>query len=139
MRSYIWYRIGKMHCYGLGTQQDYEKAFEWFLKSAKEGNKFAQYSLGNLYYYGNGTDKDLSQAFHWYMKSAEQGQPYASYSIAQMYNKGEYVFKDENQAQEYYKQALAGFLELESKNQADDNLFYKMGTMYKTVWALKRI
>ena len=131
MRSYIRYRIGKMHCYGLGTQQDYEKAFEWFLKSAKEGNKFAQYSLGNLYYYGNGTDKDLSHAFHWYMKSAEQGQPYAAYAAAQMYNKGEYVFKDENQAQEYYKQALAGFLELESKNQADDNLFYKMGTMYK--------
>lgn len=131
MRSYIWYRIGKMHCYGLGTQQDYEKAFEWFLKSAQEGNKFAQYSLGNLYYYGNGTDKDLSQAFQWYMKSAEQGQPYAAYAAAQMYNKGEYVSKDENQAQEYYKQALAGFLELENKEQADDNLFYKMGTMYK--------
>ena len=131
MRSYIRYRIGKMHCYGLGTQQDYEKAFEWFLKSAEEGNRFAQYSLGNLYYYGNGTDKELSQAFNWYMKSAEQGQPYAAYAAAQMYNKGEYVFKDENQAQEYYKQALAGFLELESKNQADDNLFYKMGTMYK--------
>ena len=37
MRSYVWYRIGKMHCYGLGTEQDYEKAFEWFLKSAQEG------------------------------------------------------------------------------------------------------
>ncbi len=131
MRSYIWYRIGKMHCYGLGTQQDYEKAFEWFLKSAQEGNRFAQYSLGNLYYYGNGTDKDLSQAFQWYMKSSEQGQPYAAYAAAQMYNKGEYVSKDENQAQEYYKQALAGFLELERKNQADDNLFYKIGIMYK--------
>lgn len=131
MRSYVRYRIGKMHCYGLGTQQDYEKAFEWFLKSAEEGNRFAQYSLGNLYYYGNGTDKDLSQAFHWYMKSAEQGQPYAAYAAAQMYNKGESVTKDEQLAQEYYKQALAGFLELESKDQADDNLFYKMGTMYK--------
>lgn len=131
MRSYIRYRIGKMHCYGLGTQQDYEKAFEWFLKSAKEGNKFAQYSMGNLYYYGNGTDKDLSQAFQWYMKSAEQGQPYASYSIAQMYDKGEYVSQSEENAQRYYKAALSGFLELESKDQADDNLFYKMGTMYK--------
>ena len=34
MRSYVWYRIGKMHCYGLGTEQDYEKAFQWFLKSS---------------------------------------------------------------------------------------------------------
>ncbi|MFR1842120.1 MAG: MobP3 family relaxase [Oscillospiraceae bacterium] len=131
MRSYIWYRIGKMHCYGLGTEQNYAQAFGWFLKSAEEGNKFGQYTLGNLYYYGNGTDKDLSQAFQWYMKSAEKGQPYASYSIAQMYNKGEYVSKDENQAHEYYKQALTGFLELESKDQADDNLYYKLGSMFK--------
>ena len=131
MRSYIWYRIGKMHCYGLGTEQNYEKAFEWFLKSAAEGNKFAQYSLGNLYYYGNGVERDLSQAFQWYMKSAQQGQPYASYAVAQMYSKGEYVTKNEGAAQRYYKAALSGFLKLESKDQADDNLFYKIGTMYK--------
>ena len=131
MRSYIRYRIGKMHCYGLGTEQNYAQAFGWFLKSAKEGNKFAQYSLGNLYYYGNGTDKDLSQAFQWYMKSAQQGQPYASYAVAQMYSKGEYVTKNEGAAQRYYKAALSGFLELESKDQTDDNLYYKLGSMFK--------
>ena len=112
MRSYVWYRIGKMHCYGLGTEQDYEKAFEWFLKSAQEGNKFAQYSLANLYYYGNGVEKDLSQAFWWYRKSSEQGQPYAPYAVAQMYDKGEYVSQSEETAQRYYKVALSGFLEL---------------------------
>ena len=133
MRSYVWYRIGKMHCYGLGTEQDYEKAFEWFLKSAHEGNKFAQYSLANLYYYGNGVEKDLSQAFLWYRKSSEQGQPYAPYAVAQMYDKGEYVSQSEETAQRYYKVALSGFLELESKDQADDNLFYKIGVMYKNV------
>ena len=131
MRSYVWYRIGKMHCYGLGTEQDYEKAFEWFLKSDQEGNKFAQYSLANLYYYGNGVEKDLSQAFLWYQKSASQGQPYASYAAAQMYSKGEYVAENKETAQRYYKAALSGFLELESKDQADDNLFYKIGVMYK--------
>ena len=131
MRFYVWYRIGKMHCYGLGTEQDYEKAFQWFLKSAQEGNKFAQYSLANLYYYGNGVEKDLSQAFLWYQKSASQGQPYASYAAAQMYSKGEYVAENKETAQRYYKAALSGFLELESKDQADDNLFYKIGVMYK--------
>ena len=131
MRSYVWYRIGKMHCYGLGTEQDYAQSFEWFLKSAHEGNKFAQYSLANLYYYGNGVEKDLSQAFWWYRKSSEQGQPYASYAVAQMYSKGEYVAENKETAQRYYKAALSGFLELESKDQADDNLFYKIGVMYK--------
>ena len=131
MRSYVWYRIGKMHCYGLGTEQDYAQSFEWFLKSAQEGNKFAQYSLANLYYYGDSVEKDLSQAFLWYQKSASQGQPYASYAVAQMYSKGEYVAENNETAQRYYKAALSGFLELESKDQADDNLFYKIGVMYK--------
>lgn len=63
MRSYVWYRTGKMQCYGLGTEQNYEKAFQWFLKSAQEDNKFAQYSLANLCYYGTGVEKDLPQAF----------------------------------------------------------------------------
>lgn len=131
MRPYVWYRIGKMHCYGLGTELNYEKAFKWFLKSAEMKNRFAQYSLANLYYYGNGVEKDLSQAFNWYIKSAEQDQPYAAYSVAQMYSNGEAVHKDEDEAQKYYKQALNGFLSLEKKNQTDDNLFYKIGTMYK--------
>ena len=131
MRSYVWYRIGKMHCYGLGTEQDYKQAFDWFLKSATAGNKFAQYSLANLYYYENGVEKDLSQAFLWYQKSSAQGQPYASYAIAQMYNKGEYVTQNEDTAQRYYNAALSGFLELESKDQADDNLYYKLGSMFK--------
>lgn len=68
MRSYVWYRIGKMLCYGLGTEQNYEKAFQWFLKSAEEGNKFAQFSIANLYYYGKGVERNLEKAFGWYMK-----------------------------------------------------------------------
>ena len=96
LKSYVQYRIGKMYCYGLGTEQDYSQAFDWFLKSARENNKFAQFSLANLYYYGNGVEKDLSQAFLWYQKSASQGQPYASYAVAQMYSKGEYVTKDDD-------------------------------------------
>ena len=131
LKPYLQYRIGKMHCYGLGTEQNYEKAFEWFLKSAQEGNKFAQYSLANLYYYSNGAERNLKEAFCWYMRSAKQGQPYASYAVAQMYSKGEYVEHDEKTAQEYYNQALSGFLKLEADGQADDNLFYKIGAMYK--------
>ena len=131
MRSYVWYRIGKMHCYGLGTEQNYTEAFKWFEKSAIEGNKFAQFSLANLNYFGNGIEKSYEQAYHWYMKAAQQGQPYAAYAIAQMYANGESVSKDESEADNYYKQALSGFQKLEADEQADDNLFYKMGRMFK--------
>lgn len=131
LKPYVQYRIGKMFCYGLGTEQDYEKAFEWFERSAKQKNKFAQFSLANLYYYGSGVEKDLSQAFLWYQRSSSQGQPYAAYSIAQMYRYGEYVTKDNDTAQRYYKQALSGFLKIESDDMADDDLFYKLGQMFK--------
>ena len=131
LKPYVQYRIGKMFCYGLGTEQDYEKAFEWFERSAKQKNKFAQFSLANLYYYGSGVEKDLSHAFLWYQRAASQGQPYAAYSIAQMYRYGEYVTKDNDTAQIYYKQALSGFLKIESDDMANDDLFYKLGQMFK--------
>lgn len=131
LKPYVQYRIGKMYCYGSGAEQNYQKAFEWFERSAKQKNKFAQFSLANLYYYGNGVERDLSQAFLWYQKSSAQGQPYASYAVAQMYSKGEYVTENEATVQRYYKAALSGFLKLESKDQADDNLYYKLGSMFK--------
>ena len=39
--------------------------------------------------------------------------------------------KNDELAKQYYSQALSGFLELERKEQADDNLFYKIGVMYE--------
>ena len=131
LKPYVQYRIGKMFCYGLGTEQDYQKAFELFERSAKQKNKFAQFSLANLYYYGSGIEKDLSQAFLWYQRASSQGQPYAAYSIAQMYRYGEYVTKDNDTAQRYYQQALSAFLKIESDDMANDDLFYKLGQMFK--------
>ena len=131
LKPYVQYRIGKMFCYGLGTEQDYQKAFEWFERSAKQKNKFAQFSLANLYYYGSGIENDLSQAFLWYQRASSQGQPYAAYSIAQMYRYGEYVTKDNDTAQRYYQQALSAFLKIESDDMANDDLFYKLGQMFK--------
>ncbi len=131
LQPYLQYRIGKMYCYGSGTEQNYAKSFGWFLKSAFAGNKFAQFSLANQYYYGNGFYKDKGQALHWYMRSAEQGLPYAAYAVAQMYANGEAVLQDESTAEQYYAQALDGFLKLEKSNRADDNLLYKLGRMYR--------
>lgn len=131
LKPYIQYRIGKMFCYGLGTEHDYTKSFRWFKKSAEQDNKFAQFSLANQFYFGNGTEKNLKNAFEWYKKSAEQDQPYAAYSVAKMYSKGEFVEQNDELAKKYYSQALSGFLELERKDQADDNLFYKIGMTYE--------
>lgn len=78
MSSYVWYRIGKMHYYALGTEQNYREAFKWIEKAAVEGNKFAQVNLGSMFHYGNGVEQNNKEAFDWYQKSSDQGQPYAS-------------------------------------------------------------
>lgn len=49
IRSYVQYRIGKMYYCGLGTEQDYEKAFLWYQKSSSQGHPYASYSVGQMY------------------------------------------------------------------------------------------
>ncbi|MHB8065391.1 MAG: MobP3 family relaxase, partial [Ruminiclostridium sp.] len=83
--KYSEYRIGKMFAQGLGTEQDYETAAQWFELSTEKKYKYAQYSLGGLYYRGQGVEPDFQTAFSLYLKSAEQGFPYADYEVAKMY------------------------------------------------------
>lgn len=56
IRSYYAYRIGKQYYYGQGTEENYEKARNWFETS---GTKYAKYNLGKMAYYGQGEEKIL--------------------------------------------------------------------------------
>jgi uncharacterized protein len=38
---------------GQGVPQDYHKAMEFYLKSANQGNKFAQYNIGIHLFHSN--------------------------------------------------------------------------------------
>lgn len=50
-----------------GVSQDYKKAFEWYIKAAKQVFD-AQNNLGALYANGHGVAEDEKQA-EWYNKS----------------------------------------------------------------------
>lgn len=59
--------------YGLALCSiDDKKAFEWFLKSAKQDFPIAQYELGCMYRDGTGVAKNRSEAERWLRKAAEQ-------------------------------------------------------------------
>ena len=73
-----------MYQNGYGVEKDYKKAFEWFFKSAEQGNSFGQYNLGVMYQNGCGVEKDLKKAIEWYFKSAEQGNFYGQYILAEL-------------------------------------------------------
>ena len=62
-----------MYHHGQGVDVNYEKAFEWWEKAAKQGEAEAQYNLGSMYENGHGVDQDDSMAMRWYAKAAAQG------------------------------------------------------------------
>lgn len=130
-KPYLQYRIGKMYAAGLGTEQDYAEAADWFTEAVNQNHKYAQYSLAGLYYRGQGVVQDYQMAFHLYRMSADQGNPYASYELAKMYRDGVGTETDGAKAGKRFEQAFSGFLSLE-KNSHDDKLQYRLGQMLFT-------
>lgn len=128
---YVEYRIGKMHAAGLGTDQVYEEAAEWFEIASFQNHKFSQYSLAGLYYRGKGVEQDYEMAFRFYSKSAVQCVSYAYYELAKMYRDGIGTEKNVDEAERNFEEAFYGFQRLEEKSH-DDKLQYRLGQMFYT-------
>ena len=67
---------------------DYSKAFEFYKKSAQQGNLDAMYNIGNAYLYNKGVAKDFIKAALWYKKAAAGGNVAAMNALKDMYVKG---------------------------------------------------
>lgn len=66
--------IGVMYALGLGVEQDYERAFEWYLRSSMKGHPGAQSGVGWYYEVGLGMPApDVVRAYMWYVLSALGG------------------------------------------------------------------
>ncbi len=117
-------RLGIMYMHGnieQGIKQDYEKAYEIFLKFAKKGDAEAQYLLGVLFEKAKGVKIDNKryssysswkkfegnkQSVYWYKKAAENGQIYAQYILGFLnFNGLSGVQKDFEKAFYWYKKA----------------------------------
>ncbi|CAI2177760.1 4633_t:CDS:1 [Funneliformis geosporum] len=95
-------RIGINNYNGIGIIQNYEKAFNYFQKAAKRGNRIAQCNLGVCYIYRNGIEKNKLKAFEFFKKSAEQGYKDAQFWLGYYYDK-EYGIKfNKEKAFEFY-------------------------------------
>ena len=130
IRSYYAYRIGKQYYYGQGTEENYEKARNWFETS---GTKYAKYNLGKMAYYGQGEEKNFDKAFDYFIRLSKQESEqdkkdfyaYACYKSASMIENNEVEYNGEDYGT-LYERALNAFLGMKQ----DDNLQYRIGMMY---------
>ncbi len=60
-------------CYyrGTGTDVDYAKALELFIRSAGMGDFYSASWVGMMYIYGEGTEKNIGEGLRWYREAAE--------------------------------------------------------------------
>ena len=58
-----------MYQNGEGVSKNYKKAFEWYQKSALQGQYDAQNNLGFMYESGTGTSKNFKKAFELDLKT----------------------------------------------------------------------
>ena len=83
-----------MYFQGQGTAKDYNKAFQWYLKAAEQGDANAQMNLGLMYKQGVPVDFNEDEAFKWFSKAAEQGEAIAQQNVGLMYAQGVIFPKD---------------------------------------------
>ncbi len=98
------YEIGLLYYYGDGVWDDREEAYEWFLKSAKQGHPKAQHRVGDLCLYGF-VGAGRQESFNWHLKSAKQGYPGAQVEIGVHYSLGSRVTKNHKEAVTWFLKA----------------------------------
>lgn len=125
LSSYYNYRIGKQFYYGLGVEQSYEAALNYFETS---GNIYSKYMIGRMTYAGEGVEQSKEEAFKIYCSISEEN-GFAAYNAAMMIAKGEVdIEENAGKTEGLFKTAYTLFSSQNEKNQ-DENLEYKLGVM----------
>lgn len=97
--------LGYLYALGIGVEQDYYIAKNWFEKAALKGQKVAMYNLGLLYINGWGVESNDQKAFEWFEKSAFIEYPEAMYNLGVLYSFGRGTERDLSAAFYWYKKA----------------------------------
>lgn len=85
--------VGYMYEGGLGVEQSYDKAIEWYIKSSLGNDRAASYSLGELYSGGNGIPADYDKAEKYFTIASKQGHSEANEKLGELKKTRECVKK----------------------------------------------
>lgn len=76
--------LAKRYQKGLGIQQNYQQAINWYTTAAKQNIAPAQLNLAMMYIRGEGVQPNAQQARYWLEKAAKLGDNRASYTLAML-------------------------------------------------------
>lgn len=91
----------------LYKNKNYEKAFEFYKKSADKGFPLAFYDVGDMYMRGQGVPQSHIEALKWYKIAADKGVPAAYYYVGSIYTQGKGVPQNHVEAVKWYRLAAA--------------------------------
>ena len=77
--------LGFMYEYGLGANEDPDKAYELFLSSAEFGDPDAMYEIGNMYKFEYINGDPENDSLEWYKKAAKYGSTDAMIALGGIY------------------------------------------------------
>ena len=101
------YNLGVLYDRGLGVEQDYEKAREWYRKAADQRYGRAEHNLGIMYESGKGVAKNTAKAAHWFRRGADDGQAASQNNLGVLYMKGDGVPQNSGKAAFWTARAAA--------------------------------
>ncbi|MBQ9715853.1 MAG: SEL1-like repeat protein [Clostridia bacterium] len=115
------FELARCYYNGDKIEQDYQKALDWFKKSAEQGHAEAQFEFGLCYYDGCLVKQDAKKAVEWLEKSAEQGFAKAQSLLGICFEDGTGVAEDAEKALYWYTKAA---------DQGDVDALYNLALFY---------
>jgi TPR repeat protein len=82
---------------------DYENAYNFFLRSARQGDLLSQNFLAHLYLEGKGVPKNVLEAIKWFRISLLKGNLDAAKELGRIYSDGKYIEIDKLEAVKFYR------------------------------------
>ena len=76
------YRLGRAFDKGNGVAEDNTRAFQWYMKAAKQNYHKALYQVGRCYKKGKGVAEDQQKALSYFTKAANQDNADAELALA---------------------------------------------------------
>lgn len=124
------------------NKEDHQKAYEMFLKAAKQDYEYSQYNIGLMYHYGIYLPKDIDKAIEYYKLAASKKLPSAQCNLGILYflkhEEDNHQQQDKARKENYLHLALTNLL-LAAKNNIEyaqlhlGKIFQKKGDLKSAI------